>query len=169
MQQCTSCGAALPPGANNCPACGAPTYNASATTRRSPLRPVFSQISLRNRKCTSQAFFKKQHQFCPICRMIKHDSRSPTHPAHSRNPAQLNQLQSQSILCRQAPILHLRSQHLQVRILDNQRTHQEHHSSLMRSNNLTMPIHNSRFMECHNQGFLQFSCLPGPGALFRVA
>lgn len=30
MQQCTSCGATLPPGANNCPACGAPTYNTSA-------------------------------------------------------------------------------------------------------------------------------------------
>ncbi len=30
MQQCTSCGATLPPGANNCPACGAPTYDTGA-------------------------------------------------------------------------------------------------------------------------------------------
>lgn len=59
MQQCTSCGSTLPPGANNCPACGAPTYNASAFQETASMAPGIQSDKPPQQEVYQPGFFQE--------------------------------------------------------------------------------------------------------------
>jgi hypothetical protein len=65
MQQCTSCGSALPPGANNCPACGAPTYNASAFQETASMAPGIQSDKPPQQEVYQPGFFQEAASIPP--------------------------------------------------------------------------------------------------------